>query len=204
MISRNGDNKRKADSDDIGSFLTLLDDHKVTSPKFVAHYLKRISPIEPGTADLCFLLESIEDFRKKVDSLINIRKDVADLQTAVKSLLQSQPPSYSFVLMASQQKSPVFHQHNSSNLLQLSNSQPLHANFPPLLNSINSVSYVSPAVPSNANTFRRKPAVIGTKSTADGSLKLKVSLMPRIFHLYVGNLDVSIKSEDLSNYLKEF
>ena len=58
-------------------------------------------------------------------------------------------------------------------------------------------------MPSNANTFRRKPAVIGTKSAADGSLKLKVSTMPRIFHLYVGYLDVSAKSEDLSNYLKD-
>ena len=86
MIPRKGDNKKKADSDDIGSFFTLLDDHKVTLPKFFAHNLKRITPIEPGTADLCFLLESIEDVRKKVDSLMNIRKDVADLQTAVKSL----------------------------------------------------------------------------------------------------------------------
>ena len=56
---------------------------------------------------------------------------------------------------------------------------------------------------SNANTFRRKPAVIGIKSTADGSPKFKVSTVPRIFHIYVGNLDVSVKSEDLSDYLKD-
>ena len=36
----------------------------------------------------------------------------------------------------------------------------------------------------------------------DGSLKLKVFTVPRIFHLYVGNLDVSVKSEDLSDNLK--
>ena len=105
--------------------------------------------------------------------------------------------------MAPQQKSAVLHQRNSSNLSQLSYSQLLRVNLPPLQNSSNSVSSVGPAVPSNANTFRRKPVVIGTKSKTDGSLKLKVSTMPRIFHLYVGNLDVSVKSEDLSDYLKD-
>ena len=159
--------------------------------------------MEPGTADLCFLLESIENVRKKVDSLINIRKDVVDLQTAAKSLLQPQPASYSSVLMAPQQKSAVLYQHNSSNLSQLFNSQPLRVNLQLLQNSNNSVSSVGSAVSSNNNTFRLKPAVIGTKSTADGSLKLKVSTVPRIFHLCRGNLIVSVKSEDLSDYLKD-
>ena len=83
LILRKGNNKIKMDTDDIGSFFTVLDDHKVTTQIFCI-YLKRISSIEPGTADICLLLKSIEDVRKKIDFLINIRKDVADLQTAVK------------------------------------------------------------------------------------------------------------------------
>ena len=91
----------------------------MTLPKFTAHNLKRIPPIEPGTADLCFLLESIENVKKKVDSLINNRKDVADLQTAVKSLLQLQPALYKSVLMVIQQKSAVLHELNSSKLITI-------------------------------------------------------------------------------------
>ena len=66
LIPRKGNNKRKKDSDNIGNFFTLLGDHKMTLPQFFAHNLKRIPPIEPGTADLCFLLEPIEDVRKLI------------------------------------------------------------------------------------------------------------------------------------------
>ena len=58
-------------------------------------------------------------------------------------------------------------------------------------------------VSSNANTLRRKPAVIGKKSTADGLLKLKVFTAPRTFYFYEGNLDVSVKSEYLTDYSKK-
>ena len=108
-------------------------------PKFVAHNFKRIPPIEPGTADLCFLLESIEDVRKKIDSLINIRRDVTDLQTAVKSLSQPQPTSYSSVLRGPQQKSTAphqFHNNNFSHLAVGSNSQHLRVKLPLQLNFI--------------------------------------------------------------------
>ena len=121
------------------------------------------------------------------------------LQTAVKSLFQPQLASCSSVLMAPQEKSAVLHQRNSSNLLQVSNLQPLPVNLPPLQNISKSVLPVS----LNANTLRRKPAVIGKKSTADGSLKLKVFTAPRTFYFYEGNLDVSVKSEYLTDYLKK-
>ena len=145
LIPRKGDNKRKADTDDIGSFFTLLDDYKVTVPKFIAHNTKRIPPIEPGTTDLCFLLESIEDVRQKADFLINIRQDVADLQIAIKLLSHPQPALHSSVLMVSQQNSAALYQLNSSNLSQVFNSQPQRVNFQPQQNISNSVAFVGPA-----------------------------------------------------------
>ena len=57
LIQGKGDNKRKQTEMILAVFFTLLDNHKVLLPNFFAHNLKCILPIEPGTADLCFLLE---------------------------------------------------------------------------------------------------------------------------------------------------
>ena len=97
IITRKSDNKKKSECDDIGSLVTLLDEHKVDLPKFAALSVKRIPSIDPSHVDLCFLLESVEDLRSKVDALLSIKKDLSDSQNQVRSISTIKaPPARSY------------------------------------------------------------------------------------------------------------
>ena len=54
--------------------------------KFVAANVKRIPLIEPGSVDLCFMLESLAEMNSQIGSLMDIKKQVSELKETVKSL----------------------------------------------------------------------------------------------------------------------
>jgi hypothetical protein len=200
LVNRKGDNKRKMDSEDIGKFFVILDEHKIVLPQFAAINLRRVPQIDPSNIDLCFLLESVEDLRKSVAGLLDVRKDIDNLQTTVSALSRSSivAPARTNVshrqdsgsgLKSAQQSVPV----GSSKAIP-SYSQTLRVNLPP----------ASDGNPQSFTTVSRAKPIIGTKQ-ADSSTatKLKASNEPRAFHLYVGNLDTSYDSSAVSDYLKE-
>ena len=59
------------------------------SLRFVAHNLKRVPCIDPSSVDLAFMLASVENLRKKVDALLDLRKEGCALQASVTSLASS-------------------------------------------------------------------------------------------------------------------
>ena len=66
IITRKGGNWRKMDVDDILRFIALFDENLDEAPViFVARNLCRVPQINPGTVDLCFLSEMVEDMREK-------------------------------------------------------------------------------------------------------------------------------------------
>ena len=79
---RKGDNKKQSDGEDIGKLWKLLDNSNVQLPSIVASDLRRIPQIDPSTVDLCFLVESIEELRKQVARLLDIKEEMVTLREA--------------------------------------------------------------------------------------------------------------------------
>ena len=107
LIIRKGENKRKTDSEDVGNFLKLLDEHKIELPLFVALNARRIPHIDPVNVDLCFLLELVEELRRSVSSLMNVKKVIDGLQTTVTALSRSSVSSNAIPPQGSSQRSAV-------------------------------------------------------------------------------------------------
>ena len=57
----------------------LLDEQKYENTKFLAANLKRIPVIEPGSVNLCFMPESINEMKKQIDDLCGIKMIVTEL-----------------------------------------------------------------------------------------------------------------------------
>jgi hypothetical protein len=71
--------------------------------------------------------------------------------------------------------------------------QSLRVDFPPVRDASGYSTVTEPSIPPR-DTFRRQPAVVGSKSLTGVQSKIKVSTVPRAFHLYIGNLDVNMES----------
>lgn len=210
LQTRKGDNKRKSDSEDIGKYFSLLDDHKVALPKFAALNAKRIPQIDPANVDLCFLLESVEEMRKTIISLTSMKDDISKLQSAVSVLSRPVQQTNS---SSSRDVNPIrsggasFQQASSASAMpqqkqsaqQASFSNVLRVNLPPLSDNNGPV-----ARGAGSSNFVSKKPIVGTKAIANGvQSKLKASTAPRPFHIYVGNLDVSSAPSDVEDSLKE-
>ena len=68
----------------------LLDEQKYEYTSFVGANLKRITVIEPRSIDPCFLLESINEMKKQIGDLCNIKTIVTELQDSMKNLQKRQ------------------------------------------------------------------------------------------------------------------
>ena len=62
----------------------MLNEHKIQLPRIIAHDLKHVPSI--GSVELTFMLESVKDMHRKVDLLLDLRKEVSTLQAVVTSL----------------------------------------------------------------------------------------------------------------------
>ena len=85
-IARKGDSKKRSDADDIWKYFMLLDEHKVTNILFLSSDSRKVLLINPGQADLCFLLKTIDDLKRKVDNLSGLKMQVEELCEAVTNL----------------------------------------------------------------------------------------------------------------------
>jgi hypothetical protein len=202
LMKHKGDDKKKKDADDVIVLAKLFDEHKIVNVKFVALNLRRVPQIEPGSVDLCFLLESVDDMRKKIEELMGVKKQVLDLQTAVGNIAnrntQSLPSSVlksSSVGTSSQNR--VFSAQSATQpasasyaaVLGMKQDTNLQVNMPPL------------TAFSGSGRRYRAPPVIGSK-VSDGAT-LKASQRPKEFHLYVGNLELDTTSEKIKDYIAD-
>ena len=81
----------------IMDFFNKLDEHNLFGATFVAQNLRRVPVIDPSSIDMCCLLEIVEEMKKKIDSLCDIKKQVADFSAVVSGqpMRQSQTTSLS-------------------------------------------------------------------------------------------------------------
>ena len=87
IIIHKGNNRRKIDADDILRYVALFDKNLNEAPlTFVARDLRRVPQINPGTVDLCFLSETVEDMRKKMEDLIGIKAQFVNLHNILGEL----------------------------------------------------------------------------------------------------------------------
>ena len=192
LIIRKGENIRKTDSEDVGNFLKLMVEHKIELPLFVALNARCVPHINPANVDLCFLLESVEELRRSVSSLMGVKKVIDGLQTTVTALSCLSVSSNAVPPHGSSQRSAVndqqagsaeFRRPSATNSAKPSSFvESLRMNIPPLSNSRQQLTTES----------RRVKPIVGAKQVeSSGQCKLKASSEPRGFHIYVGNLDLS-------------
>jgi hypothetical protein len=80
--------------------------------------------------------------------------------------------------------------------------QPLRVDLPSVRDANEYSAVTEPSIPP-FDTSRHQPAVVGSKSSTGVQSKIKVSPVPRAFHLYIGNLDVNMESSGVSSYLED-
>ena len=216
-IARKGENKRKADTDDLMKYFALLDEQKFTGALFVAANLKRVPLFEPGSVDLCFMQESIADMKKQIDELIGIKKSVSDLQDSMRSLIDARRCNVD--LYPFQQKGNEGGKQTTVPAMQprASNAQNAGSSYAGAAVGMKEDSNLRVALPQsqhgsfqdhNTNSYqskygtrKKKPPVVGTAK--DSSSCLKASAKPREFHLYIGNLDIDTKSDFIQQCIVE-
>ena len=54
----------------------LFDEHKIANVCFAAKNLRCVPLIEPGSVDLCFLLETISEMKIQMKSLLSVKSQV--------------------------------------------------------------------------------------------------------------------------------
>ena len=72
--------RKKAFTEDIGKLFTLLDENNVTSLKFVALSFRKVLPVDSGAIYLCFLMKSVTEIKKIIESLLVLNQQVSDLR----------------------------------------------------------------------------------------------------------------------------
>jgi hypothetical protein len=87
LITHKGDKKKKALADDIMALFVALDEKKCKLPIFVAQNLRKVPQIDPGSVDMCFLLETVSELKAKVDMLDDLKKQMDDIQASVNTRL---------------------------------------------------------------------------------------------------------------------
>jgi hypothetical protein len=81
------ENKRKLDAEDIVKFVVLLDENiTVKNVTFVASDLRKVPQVDPSSVDLCFLMETVDDLRRKVESLLDVKQQLSAVQNMVSGL----------------------------------------------------------------------------------------------------------------------
>jgi hypothetical protein len=223
IIARKGDNKKKADADDIMVLFALLDENDITTASFVAQNLRRVPLLEPGAIDLCFLLETIEDMKKKVEALCDVKKQVADLSDTINKLVKPDTmftnatttrlaPNVKPAVLQQQsqqqrpyvQRQPAFGGSSSSSyaaVASIASSQVVSGS-----TGMAADSNLQVALPTNSFQYRgstrfsdRRPTVIGSKRVENAAFK--ASTKPREFHLHLGNLELNTTADQIKDFV---
>ena len=210
IIARKGDNKKKSDAEDIVAYFTLLDESAFSDVTYVAQNLHRIPVMDPSAIDICFLLETVEDMKKKIEALSDISKQVANLNTAVNNLTIRQgnrsTESFSRDVPSQQQRVPgVLQQQNISDAsyAAVASAVTKAQNATGMAKDVNlqvALPVMSQHQSAPVRSFNRKPVVVGSKHV--DNTKLKASAKPRELHIYLGNLDNDTTADDIRDYVQ--
>ncbi len=202
-IARKGDNKKRSDADDILKYFMFLDEHKITNILFLSRDCRKVPLINPSQVDLCFLLETIDDLKRKVDSLSGLKKQVEDLGEAMSNLTKK-PPTASIA-----SATPSVGSNSTKNNMTYASRVALpYASSIGMRNDDNLRVNLQPlqtkslmASKSQQEKSRPKP-VVGSKSSGAGiGSVFRASQQPKEFHLYIGNLDVNASEEGIREFL---
>jgi hypothetical protein len=186
-------------------FVILLDENvAVKNVTFVASDLRKVPQVDPSSVDLCFLMETVDDLRRKVESLLDVKQQLSAVQNMVSGLSakvngglnarqnnqeQAYRPSTQPVGMAKDTNLKVnFPSAASSG----SSSQPILASSNASGSGSGNGSYAQAA---------RKAPMVGSKVIPNASLK--ASSKPREHHVHVGNLDMGTTPESIKMFFEE-
>lgn len=68
-------------------FVVLLDENvAVKNVTFVTSDLRKVPQVDPSSVDLCFLMETVDDLRRKVESLLDVKQQLSAVQNMVSGL----------------------------------------------------------------------------------------------------------------------
>ncbi len=222
IITHKGDKdkKKKALAEDILSLFVRLDEKKCVLPLFVAHNLRKVPLIDPGSVDMCFLLETVSDLKKKVDMLDDLKKKLDDLQASVQLRFSSPPiqPAPTIKMSAPAGSSAVHGGSDGSlNAVGMAQDTSLRVNLQSTsrpwnqVASRNSVSAAGQGYGAGSGFatwgYVRQPRrvvkpIVGSKGTTQ-NIGLKASNIPKLVHLHIGNLDVGTTVEQVADFVHE-
>ena len=159
---------------------------------------------------MCFLLETVEELRKKVDSLMDVKKQMENLQNMVGGLITSTKfrDGMQFRDSNSGDRSAAVVNGGKSSPIGMDNKANLRVNAPQSTSTASSASFSGFLSAlfgiGNKTTYdrvARKPPVVGSKVIEHSSIK--ACLKPKEFHIHLGNLDINTASDIIKDYIKK-
>ena len=179
--------KKKLEADDILKYVSLLEGLDMKTV-FVVRNLHKVPQIDLGTADLCFLMQTVEDLRKKVLSLIDIKEQLNAVQSMVSGLVATTKPTGLAQNLRPTTQNGNHQLTNSPSSSGLANDTNLRVKISPLQladQSSSAAGTFSQPASVNRPSYAQaacKPPIVRSKSI-DQSF-IKVSTKPREFHIH--------------------
>jgi len=216
LMKRQGDNKKKADCDDILKLFAALDVAQLPLPKFVAADLMRVPSVVPGEVDVYTLAASMECMKKQMSSVLTRLSEVesrsvinekgdAGIQSAVASAVVWPPlPS-----MATQPPVHVSYPTNVVKRTATTRGPGEEADLNVGETAKDSTSKKQGELPWQTAPGKKKRSgrqqvpirVMGTRE--GGAERIKSVPRKEILAAYVGRLHTDTTAEELSNYLTD-
>ena len=152
-------------------------------------------------------MPTVEDLRKKVESLVDIKEQLNAIQSMVSGLVATAKPTG---LAQNLRPTTQNGNHQLTNLPSssgLASDTNLRVKIPPLQSAVQSSSAAGTiSQPANFNRpsyaqAARKPPIVESKSIDQSPIK--ASTKPREFHIHLGNLDLATTSDMVMSYIKD-
>ena len=181
------------DADDILMFVALFDKNLDEAPvTFLARNLRRVPQINPGTTDLCFLSEKVEDVRKKLENFIGIEAQIVNLYNMVGGLVSSAKSNISQQGTQLRNQGSFWKSSNASGMnlkpqsVGMTNDANLCVNISQTSAANTTLFSAAPSTVQDSNVggrssyaqAARKPPVVGSKVSDHSSIK--ASSKPRV------------------------
>jgi hypothetical protein len=196
--ARKGENKRKADTEDLLKLYGILDRAMITLPHFVALKLSRIPPFAPDATDFCSLAASVEFLNARMDDVMKrfdsfkatanrmdyTNAEMRGMSTVIQSTLPTAVASETLVKGLSLPPP-------SSSMLSTAPPMSMPAAVPEASTSY-AATVRSPPIP-------RPKRLLGTRPVSDTTIKS----VPRRLTAFVGRLHSDTTADELSQFLSD-
>ena len=171
--------------------------------------MRRVLLLEPGAVDIYFLLETVEDMKKKVESLCDVNKQVVaylsdaidnlmkHVHSAINAMTRSIHNMKSSILQ--QQRPYLKKQHAPDNLSALSYAASVGVTSLQVpFGSTRMAADLNLRVTRMSNSYQhyssnrfssRQKSIIGSKNVENAAFK--ASSQPREYHMHLGNLELN-------------